>query len=185
MARPIDNILFLITYLTIRQHQYDAKCEKNRYGIDYVALIQKISVSKKINKNRACFLFGSNKTVNLNVFSNPFQPYYHILTKRNLLALSELQYILNESPRDKFRLNYSTQSINRSKPRQLFFRCDFLLFYSFDDKNKSLCYAKVSLVSLKGRKKTYLSYYLRDLLKFQLLRLQKLDVPVRSLKKCG
>ena len=39
-------------------------------------------------------------------------------------------------------------------------------FYSFDDKNKSLFYAKVSLVSLKGRKKTYLSYYLRHLLKF-------------------
>ena len=52
-------------YFQLR-HQYDAKGEKNRHGIDSVALIQRISVSKKINKNRACFLFGSNKTARKN-----------------------------------------------------------------------------------------------------------------------
>ena len=34
-------------------------------------------------------------------------------------------------------------------------------FYSFDRKNKSLYYAKASLVALKSRERTYISYYSR------------------------
>ena len=45
----IDNISFSI----IQQSNSDAKRGKNRCATDPVALIQKMSVSKKSNKNRA------------------------------------------------------------------------------------------------------------------------------------
>ena len=41
----------------------------------------------------------------------------------------------------------------------------YFCFYSFDRKNKSLYYAKASLVALKSRERTYLSYYSRHPLK--------------------
>ena len=55
--------------------------------------------------------------------------------------------------------------------------------YSYGRKNKSLCHAKARLVALKGRERDYFAYYSGYPLKSQLLWLQKLNIPVRSLKK--